>query len=285
MNVTQPNADLYIPDGVPEGQALARTTHLGIGAHQDDLEFMAFHGILSCYQSENQWFGGITCTDGAGSVRSGPFADYTDEQMKEERRREQRRAAEIGHYGSIIQLDLPSSRIKDPNDPSLAQDLISLLQTTRPQVIYTHNLADKHASHVAVVVAVLQAIRSLPPKERPEQLLGCEVWRGLDWMQDGEKVALDVSGHLELAKQLNAVFASQIAGGKRFDLATIGRRRANATFFQSHQVDTSDQVWFAMDLTPLIQDDPPDIKDFIAGYIDRFATEVKHTLAAHLPEN
>jgi LmbE family N-acetylglucosaminyl deacetylase len=185
----------------------------------------------------------------------------------------------------MLQLDLPSSRIKDPSDPSLVMDLISFLHATRPRVVYTHNPADKHTSHVAVFAAVIKAIRSLPLEERPEQVLGCEVWRDLDWMPDREKVPLDVSGRPELAKQLNAVFASQIAGGKRYDLATIGRRRANATFFQSHQVDTSNQISFAMDLTPLIRENPSGAVEYVTGYIDRFAAEVKNNLVTILPEN
>ena len=66
-----PKADLLIPDQTEGPTAFARTTHLGIGAHQDDLEFMAFHGILACFAREDRWFGGVTCTNGAGSSRSG----------------------------------------------------------------------------------------------------------------------------------------------------------------------------------------------------------------------
>lgn len=285
MNFSQPKADLYIPDGCPEPEALARTTHLGVGAHQDDLEFMAFHGILAGYGSPDQWFGGVTCTDGAGSARTGDFAAYTDEQMKEVRREEQRTAADLGEYGFMAQLDLPSSKIKDPSDSTLVEELIQLLKATRPRVVYTHNPADKHVTHVAVFASMLEALRSLEPAERPEQVLGCEVWRGLDWMPDAEKVPMDVSGNQELAEKLNGVFASQIAGGKRYDLATIGRRRANATFFESHQVDASDQIWFGMDLTPLLQEDPPGVTDYVTGFIDRFAADVKTNLSTLFPED
>ena len=48
---------------------LPLTTHLGVGAHQDDLEFMALHGILECYQRPDRWFSGIMVTDGRGSSR------------------------------------------------------------------------------------------------------------------------------------------------------------------------------------------------------------------------
>ena len=61
-------ASLTIPDGVVTPEAYARCSHLAIGAHQDDLEFMAFHGINTCYGDEGLWFGGVTCTDGAGSA-------------------------------------------------------------------------------------------------------------------------------------------------------------------------------------------------------------------------
>ena len=53
----QPNASVFVPDGLAPDAALARTTHLGIGAHQDDLEFMALHGILACFQRSDRWFG------------------------------------------------------------------------------------------------------------------------------------------------------------------------------------------------------------------------------------
>ena len=74
MKLHNASNSIFIPDGKPEGEALSRITHLGIGAHQDDLEFMAFHGILACFARDDQWFGGVTCTNGAGSSRSGPYA-------------------------------------------------------------------------------------------------------------------------------------------------------------------------------------------------------------------
>jgi len=63
MELHQASAQLFIPDRSPEQEAIHRITHLGIGAHQDDLEFMSFLGILECYHSSDNWFGGVTCTD------------------------------------------------------------------------------------------------------------------------------------------------------------------------------------------------------------------------------
>ncbi len=128
----------------------------------------------------------------------------------------------------------------------------------------------------------MQAIRALAPEERPQQLLGCEVWRNLDWLMDDAKVLLDVSAHENLAAALNGVFDSQISGGKRYDLAVLGRRHTNATFLASHDTDRVEQLCFAMDLTPLIRNDGVDLVDYVSELIQRFETDVKHRLKLQL---
>ncbi len=282
MKFHQPTADVFVPDATPLPDALARITHLGIGAHQDDLEFMAFHGILACISRDDQWFGGVTCSNGAGSSRTGPYATYSDADMMQVRRCEQKTAATIGAYGVMIQLDHSSKTIKDAADASLKEDLVSILEAATPKVVYTHNPADKHDTHIGVTVATLQAVRSLAPEKRPSQVIGCEVWRNLDWLPDEAKVLMDVSGRDNLAAALNGVFDSQIAGGKRYDLATLGRRAANATFFESHASDTSTQLIFGMDLTPLIVDDTTDIVGFVCDHIAAFQQDVKSRLTQRL---
>ena len=284
MNLHNPTADIFIPDAAPPDAALVRITHLGIGAHQDDLEFMAFHGIEACYHSDADWFGGVTCTNGSGSARTGDYAKYSDAEMMAVRREEQRQAATLGRYAAMIQLDYPSKVAKDPADPRLREDLAAILAAARPRVVYTHNPADKHDTHIAVVVPVIQAIRTLPRAQRPEAVHGCEVWRDLDWLPDAEKIVHDVSGHDNLAAALNGLFDSQIAGGKRYDLAVLGRRAANATFFESHGIDRGNAlaVAFAMDLTPLVQDDALDIVEYVTGFIDRFKADVAAKLGRQL---
>ena len=282
MKLQLSTAEIFVPAGRPIDEALARVTHLGIGAHSDDLEFMAFHGILACFQSDTEWFGGVTCTNGGGSARTGPYADFTDEKMMAVRRAEQRQAAIVGRYAAMVQLDYPSGIAKDAADPRLREDLRAILAATQPRVVYTHNPADKHDTHIAVVVPVIQAIRDLPRDQRPQAVHGCEVWRDLDWLGDAEKVVHDVSGNDSLAAALNGIFDSQIAGGKRYDLAVLGRRRANATFFQSHGVDRSDALAFAMDLTPLARDDSLDIVEYVTGAIDRFRSDVAAKLRRQL---
>jgi LmbE family N-acetylglucosaminyl deacetylase len=282
MKLHQPHAQLFIPDSLPETEALARITHLGIGAHQDDLEFMAFHGILECFACDDRWFGGVTCTDGAGSSRTGVYAEFTDAEMKAIRKQEQNTAASIGRFGAMFQLDHPSSAVKSATNKTLQQDISAILNATRPELVYTHNPADKHDTHIGVTIATLLAIRAMPKETRPAKVIGCEVWRNLDWMPDNEKVLMDVSGRDNLAAALNGVFDSQIAGGKRYDLATLGRRAANATFFDSHSTDESTQVIFGMDLTPLALDDSSDITAFVCGVIDRFRDDVREKLTKRL---
>lgn len=282
MKFHHSTAEIFVPDQKPVSEALSRVTHLGIGAHQDDLEFMAFHGILQCFARDDQWFGGVTCTNGAGSSRTGPYAAFSDAEMMAIRRQEQNTAATVGGFGAMIQLDYPSSGVKSPTAPELKEDLKAILTATRPEVVYTHNPADKHDTHIGVTIAALQAMRELPRDQRPKQVIGCEVWRNLDWLDDADKVLMDVSGRDNLAAALNGVFDSQIAGGKRYDLATLGRRAANATFFNSHATDASTQLIFGMDLTPLVADESKDIVAYVCDLIERFNADVRLKLSQRL---
>ena len=270
-------ADIFIPDDVPVEEALARTSHLAIGAHSDDLEIMAYHGILDCYgyRKKNKWFTGITATDGRGSSRSGPYSDCTDEEMAKIRQTEQRQAAMVGKYGAMLQLGYESDLIMENDGQTyLRKDILNILEKCQPEVVYTHNPADKHDTHIAVLSASIMAMRDLPNERRPKKVLGCEVWRDLDWMPDDEKVALDVSHRENLANALVSIFDSQITGGKRYDRAAVGRRYANATFFNAGGQDRSEQLTFAMDLTPLIDDPTIEVKGYVMDYIDKFKNEV-----------
>ena len=279
MKLTNSGAEIFVPDGKPVDEALARTTHMGIGTHQDDLEIMAYHGILECFGSSDKWFLGMTVTNGAGSPRDDLYADYTDEDMQNVRRAEQKKAAVVGEYAAVALLDYSSSAVKDPANREVVEDIKRVVDAARPSVVYTHNLADKHDTHVAVALRVIQALRELPENARPKAVYGCEVWRDLDWMNDEDKVPLDVASHENLAAALLGIFDSQICGGKRYDLATVGRRRANATYHASHGTDVTTSLIFAMDLTPLIVDPKLDVQEYTAGYIRRFADEVSARLA------
>jgi LmbE family N-acetylglucosaminyl deacetylase len=245
---SRPGSELFVPDGTPPVAALARTTHLGIGAHADDLEIMAIHGILECYEASDRFFTGVTVTDGAGS----PGGDQhgSREELVALRKSEQKRAAELGRYGAQVFLDHTSDSAKF-GSPEVVADLCSLLGQARPRVVYTHALTDRHDTHVAVALRVLAACQSLPATERPARILGCEVWRDLDWLSASDKIALPVDDHEALQLELVSVFASQIGSGKRYDRAALGRRHAHAVFSESHHSDRHSAIVWAMDLTPL----------------------------------
>ncbi|MFN8382626.1 MAG: PIG-L family deacetylase [Anaerolineales bacterium] len=267
-------AEIYVPDNTPVEEALARTTHLCIAAHQDDIEIMSAQPILECFQQKDKWFTGVVVTDGRGSPRDALYADYSDDDMRLVRFKEQRKAAYVGEFSAQVMLDMPSKIIKDVSRNEPVEDLVALLRATKPQVVYTHNLADKHDTHVGVALRVINALRKLDQVERPERVVGCEVWRALDWMVDPDKVLMNVSDHENLQFALLGVFDSQIAGGKRYDLASMGRRRANATYFESHGVDATTGLSYAMDMTPLMNDAGKNPAEFTQEFIQRFAQDV-----------
>jgi LmbE family N-acetylglucosaminyl deacetylase len=192
--------------------------------------------------------------------------------MREVRIAEEKKAAFIGEYGAAVLLDYPSSAAKDGSTQVIVE-LAAMLDAARPDVVYTHNLADKHDTHVAVALRTIAAIRRLPNNTRPAAVYGCEVWRDLDWMADEDKVAFDVTAHSNLAAALMGVYDSQISGGKRYDLATAGRRLAHATFSESHNVDQAGALIYAMDLTPLITDSI-DPATHVSDHIGRMEEEI-----------
>lgn len=274
MKFTRDDADCFVPDDLALPMALERTTHLCIGAHQDDQEFMAYDAIQACFQRDDLWFTGVVVTNGGGSARTGPYAEYSDEDMMAVRRREQRKAAFVGEYACQIQLVHPSAVVKDGSREDVTRDLVAILSAARPQYVYLHNPADKHDTHVACCLRAIAALRQLPREQRPERVLGCEIWRDLDWMVDSDKVVLRVDQHENLAAALSGVFDSQLCGGKRYDLAIQGRRRAHATMFESHGVDQAAGLAWAMDLTPLMHDESLSVLDYALGYVDRLRDDV-----------
>jgi len=273
MFPNNPHADLFVPDNLPPAEALSRTTHLSIAAHQDDIEIMAYHGIAECFGRSDRWFTGVVATHGAGSPRSGIYADCTDEEMQRVRMQEQRKAAFVGEYACQVQLGYSSGQVKDPAG-GVVGDLCAILRAARPEVVYLHNLADKHDTHVAVALRAIAALRAVREETRPRAVYGCEVWRDLDWLLDEDKRPLAVSARSNIAAALVGVFDSQVTGGKRYDLATAGRRLAHATYFAAHATDQESALTFAMDLTPLVEDADLSIAGYVLSRIDRFRADV-----------
>jgi LmbE family N-acetylglucosaminyl deacetylase len=280
MRFHNEGADLYVPDGAEPEAALARTTHLAISAHQDDIEIMAYHGIAECFGRNDKWFAGVVVTNGAGSPRTGIYGHFSDEEMQKVRAVEQRKAAFVGEYGCQIQLGFSSSEVKNPKTAAVVEDLERILRIAKPGVVYLHNPADKHDTHVAVAMRSIAALRAVRGEASPQAVYGCEVWRDLDWLQDEDKRPLPVSARSNIAAALVGVFDSQVSGGKRYDLATAGRRLAHATYFASHGTDEESALSFAMDLTPLIRDPGMSVRTYVLGLVERFRADVEKRIGA-----
>lgn len=283
MKLSRPDADIYLPAGsagLTPAAALARTTHLCVIAHQDDIEINAYPGVATCYGRTDKFFTGVVMTNGAGSARTGKYAAVTDEQMQGIRRQEQRTAADLGKYNLQLQLGHASRDVKSAGHAGVMADLAAIFGGCGPQleVVYLHQPMDKHDTHVGCFLRCIEAIRALPRERRPRRVLGVEGWRDLDWLDDTRKVPLDASAYPQLAQDLVAVFDSQIAGGKRYDLAAFGRRTANATFFASHSTDTATAYSFAVDLTPLAVDDTLSPSAFALDHVERFRADVANRL-------
>jgi LmbE family N-acetylglucosaminyl deacetylase len=283
MKLHNPNSDIFVPDGAALDVALQRTTHMSVSAHQDDIEIMAYHGVSECFGRADRWFTGVVVTNGAGSPRNGIYSEYSDEEMQKVRIVEQRKAAYVGEYSCQLQLGYPSASVKDQANAAVREELIAIFTAAQPDVVYLHNLADKHDTHIGTALHCVAALRALPYAHRPKKVYGCEVWRDLDWMPDAHKQALPVFERPNIAAALVGVFDSQVSGGKRYDLASAGRRLANATYASSHSTDVESALTFAMDLTPLITDLTLTPADYVLQFIDEFRADVADRLARWKP--
>src|SRR5262245_49758353 len=134
MKLSEAKGEIWMPDGSSETTALKRVTHLGIGAHQDDIEIMSLEGILAGFGSAQHAFMAVIVTNGAGSPRDGLYANYSDEQMQDIRRQEQKKAAFVGEYAAVAFLNHPSAAVKSAGNPGPKNDLKALIAATRPQV-------------------------------------------------------------------------------------------------------------------------------------------------------
>lgn len=273
MKFEHPDAEVFVPDRSPEEIALSRTTHLGIGAHPDDLEFFGWHPILECFQDKNLWYSGVITSDGRSCPRAGQYANYSDEEMVRVRLKEQQHAAVTGEYSALVHLLYSETgEVMGGSPRALVEDLKCVIEATRPDHIITHNLADSHPHHLVVCMSVVTALREL--QYRPKSFYGGEIWRGLDWLTTADKIVFDVSDHQNLSNALMGVYDSQITGGKRYDLATAGRKRANATYYDPLASDTASALEYGMNLMPLLLE--PDLKpdDYVASLIANFQNEV-----------
>lgn len=257
-------SEIFIPDNSSIEVALSRATHVAIATHSDDIEIMANHGIIECFDQADKHFIGILLSDSAGSPCNSSLSH--DETIKL-RANEQKSAAELGKYSAVIFLNYTSSDIKKLI-PSIEKDLKTILHSINAKYYYLHSPFDTHETHIAASMISLNALRSVP--SCVEKVYGCEVWGSLDWLPNKYKCLLDVSKNTALSESLLNVFKSQISG-KRYDLATIGRRIANATFSESHHIDKFEQACISMDLTPAVCNPELEINNYLEEILRYFS--------------
>ena len=274
------NSVLFIPDGLEPEVAWGRVTHLGIGAHPDDLEFMAWNAILKGVYNDKYYFGGVTLTDGGGSSRMGLYAHIDDAQMKALRLKEQKKAAVVGEYSALAALGYTSAQVRRDMRPEVKEDLKRIIKASRLEVIFTHNLADRHRTHLAAVLLTIEALRELGKEYYPKKFYGGEVWRSLDWLPNERRCLFDVSQRPNLSCSFMGLYDSQISGGKSYHQASFGRRAANATYADAYAPDKAKLLELAMDLKPLLDNPQLAPADYLSKLIDEFKKEALASLRA-----
>lgn len=258
---------------VPKSASGAAVRYMAVSAHKDDVEMLALDGIFKAYR-DGGGFAAAVLTDGGQCPRSKEYAAVGDEDMALLRTAEQKRAAEAGRYEALWLFERTSAEVKRTakEGGALADELAEVFASLPTlEAVYLHNPFDRHPTHVAACEVALAAINRLDERHKPLKVYGCEVWRDLDWPADADKIALDVSGSDDLAARLMACFVSQNAV-KRYDIASMARRAANATFYQSHEGDEATALIYALDLTPLTKGQS--MEDFAAEKLDNFRREL-----------
>lgn len=266
---------LWTPKRKNKIKELKKITHLGIGAHADDLEIIALDGIVKHFKNKKNNFFGIVVSDNKGKPRHPRYKDYSALKMQEIRKKEQIKAACLGEYAGLAFLNYPSPKIKKVKSKGEIEDKIKkLIESLMPSVIYTHSLTDRHPTHVAVALRVIGALRRLTIDKKEVKVYGVEVWGSLDWLLGKDKVVFDVSGYDELSASLLKAFKSQTYGNHRYDLGTLSRMKANAVYYKSHAFSGSTSLVYAMNLTPLINNKKLKIKKFLKYQLVSFEKDI-----------
>lgn len=257
---------------VPGSAKGARVRYMAVSAHKDDVEMLALDGIYRAYRDGG--FAAAVLTDGGQCPRSGAYASVSDEDMALLRTAEQKRAAEAGRYEKLYLFERSSAEVKlaAKEGGALVEELAAVLRENPClDALYLHNPFDRHPTHVAACLVALAAVNSLPEEMKPRAVYGCEVWRDLDWLAEGDKVAMDVSGSEELSAALMSCFESQNAV-KRYDIAAAARRAANATFYQSHEGDEATSLIYGVDMTPLVRG--TSLAEFVESKLEDFRRDL-----------
>ncbi len=249
-----------------------------IGTHADDGVLLGFPAIWDGFLDQNLSVRSVVVTDGAGAPqRANGGRVRSKNLLRLTRRLEEIKVGTLARYAGVTFLDYSSATVKDSasTEPTLA--LYDTLLQCVPAEVWTHSPLDEHESHRAVLERVVQAIQMLPFESRPKLRAG-EVWCSHAGIAKPWKVRFDVSDGLWLARRLLRQYRSQLEA-RWYDRGAIARWIGNATFEESHEVQTAHAVVFALDLTRLIDKHPLTIPEYVREVVSssfRYSNPISH---------
>jgi LmbE family N-acetylglucosaminyl deacetylase len=273
--------DYFSPKSLDLVSALGQSRIVGIGAHSDDLDFMCLSAIEKGRTADGQsTFFGMILSNGSGSKRGKAFESFSDSDFIELRRREQRESAGISGFTGVLQFSYPSAQVKRKSFAKLQTEVAALLAAAPVEAVFTHSPFDRHDTHRAVCFHVLSAIQSLPRARRPKKVIGCEVWRSLDWLPEKYRKIFPICTTEPQMRRLFSVYQSQILGAKNYVDAVIGRKRSHATFSESHERDAADFCEIGVDLSPVALG-KRSLNQFCDEVLQEFQKEIRQELKGY----
>lgn len=264
--------------------ALARTTHVGVGAHQDDVEIMAGPMLL---KNKDSWMT-VIVTDGAASksVLNGVATDLTPRQLTDMRQREQREAArETGT--PVIQLKYPSAAVGGHMGEGKREEAAFALGTLfaampRTQEVFGHNPIDKHATHLGVLAVQTAALRAAKPPQL-KNVYAMEVWGGLTGIPESQLSMFVVEDGKDLAaiNTLVGKYQSQIQGqGRDYAATTTARMVGHGGYVSNpHLSNPPVGMVIGLDITDFAKGESCDMGALAKELLER-AAAIKTRLAS-----
>ncbi|MCQ2086778.1 MAG: PIG-L family deacetylase [Bacilli bacterium] len=238
-----------------------------ICAHPDDCELMAIDGIQRGYRATKYTFACVVTTDGLDAERCGRYLKMTDKRMVNILANEEKKAANIGRYNSVYFMNYSSEEARDQDNQDIINEYVEIIKELKPRVIYTHSLLDRHPTHVAVAVKVINALRTMKKGDQPKVLYGCESERNLEWVAPEKIVTFNISKNMRLQRQLISVHKSQNLA-RDYVNAAIGRRYVNAVFNKVETKKNAKLTAKAINMTTLLRRKEYPIKRFAMSFID-----------------
>ena len=238
-----------------------------ICAHPDDCELMAIDGIQRGYRATKYTFACVVTTDGMDSERCGRYLKMTDKRMVNILMNEEKKAASIGRYNSVYFMNYSSEEARSQENEDIINEYVEIIKELKPRVVYTHSLLDRHPTHVAVAIKVINALRTMKKGDQPKVLYGCESERNLEWVDESKIVTFNVSKNMRLQRQLISVHKSQNLA-RDYVNAAMGRRFVNAVFNKVETKKNAKLTAKAINMTTLLRRREYPIKRYVMSFVD-----------------